>query len=94
MNAFKTPLLESTVLLNEAPKPWVGLAPSGEKLRPREVSEMTGLSKSKLYELISQGKFPPFLKPSNRVALMPQSWLDAYFQHLADEAVRSMSDHA
>lgn len=73
-------------------RPWVVLEPSGPYLRPPQVYDITGMSKSLVYQLIHKGEFPPFLKPTRGVSLMPGNWLDAYLGKLADDAVEQKSN--
>ncbi|WP_068316369.1 helix-turn-helix transcriptional regulator [Aliiruegeria sabulilitoris] len=47
-------------------------------LRPAEVVERTGLSRSQIYQMIKDGVFPPFIKLSERASAMPEAWLDAF----------------
>ena len=58
--------------------PWKGLSPTGRLLRPGEVVERTGLSRSQIYQMISEERFPPFIKLSTRASAMPEVWLDAF----------------
>lgn len=50
-------------------------------LRIKEVAHKTGLSRSKLYDLIGTGRFPAPVKFGERVSLWPESevnqWIDA-----------------
>ncbi len=63
---------------------WGHIDPSGQQLRPVEVCALTGLSKSQIYNLISEGFFPPFLKIGKRASALPQAWLNAYLRDKAD----------
>jgi prophage regulatory protein len=67
--------------------PWHGMEPSGRLLRPSEVSKVTGLSRSQLYQMISEGRFPPFLKLSFRASALPEAWLNAFIGARAREAI-------
>ena len=67
---------------------WKSLDPKGQQLRPIEVCELTGLSKAQIYNLIKDGSFPPFLKIGKRASAMPKTWLDAY---LNDKAAQALS---
>jgi prophage regulatory protein len=70
---------------------WRDVPPAGRLLRPSEVVRQTGLSRSQLYAMIAEGRFPPFLKLSERASAMPESWLDAFIARRAAEAIaRSM----
>ncbi|MBD3666181.1 AlpA family phage regulatory protein [Sulfitobacter sp. TSTF-M16] len=71
----------NTAQYNE--KPWVDCPPTGRLLRPREVFDRTGLSRSQVYAMIAEGDFPPFLKVSTRAAAMPEAWLDCFVKHHA-----------
>lgn len=66
---------------------WRETEPSGRLVRPSEVVEITGLSRSQIYLMISEGRFPPFLKLGARASAMPQAWLDAFIEARAAEAV-------
>lgn len=67
--------------------PWLQEAPTGRLLRPSDVSEITGLSKSQIYQMIAEGRFPPFLKLSTRVSAMPEAWLTAFIEARASQTV-------
>lgn len=60
--------------------PWKALEPSGRLLRPAEVVRRVGLSRSQIYQMIGEGRFPPFLKLSARASAMPEAWLDAFIK--------------
>lgn len=47
-------------------------------LRLPAVAEKTGLSKTHIYRLIHQGKFPPSHRLSERVAVWDESAIDAF----------------
>jgi prophage regulatory protein len=68
-------------------RPWEGVAPRGAMLRPSVVVERTGLSKSSIYEMISEGRFPPFVKLSARASAMPEAWLNAFISAKAADAI-------
>lgn len=59
-------------------RPWLTCAPTGGLLRPVEVAERVGLSKSQIYVMIREGKFPPFIKIGKRCSRMPEAWLAAF----------------
>ena len=61
--------------------PWNHVAPTGKMLRPQEVMTRVGLSRSQIYQMISEGRFPPFVKLSERASAMPEVWLDAFVEH-------------
>lgn len=67
-------------------QPWKSLEPTGRLLRPTDVVERTGLSRSQVYALISEGKFPPFIKLSARASAMPEAWLNAFVEMQARRA--------
>lgn len=67
------------------PKPWDGVPPLGQLLRPAEVCELTGLCKAQVYNLIKEGIFPPFIKIGKRASAMPKVWLDAYIEFQASK---------
>lgn len=68
-------------------QPWGEPDPGGRLLRPAEVFERTGLSRSQTYAMIAEGRFPPFLKLSARAAAMPEVWLDRF---IADRAAAAL----
>ena len=73
---------------------WRSLPPSGRLLRPAEVVKRTGLSRSQVYKLISENRFPRFIKLGTRASAMPESWLDAFVASRAagnDEILRRTS---
>ena len=57
-------------------------------LRLPAVAAKTGLSKTHIYRLIKQGKFPKFYKISERVSVIDESSVDAF---LAEQFARSQS---
>jgi prophage regulatory protein len=63
--------------------PWRDIEPTGRLLRPTKVVETVGLSRSQVYQMISEGRFPPFIKLSDRASAMPEAWLDAFVQQRA-----------
>ncbi len=67
--------------------PWRDIEPTGRLLRPTEVVETVGLSRSQVYHMISEGRFPPFIKLSERASAMPKAWLDAFVQHCATVSI-------
>ena len=69
-------------------KPWVDVAPTGRLLRPDEVIARVGLSRSQVYQMIAEERFPPFLKLSTRAAALPEAWLDAFVESRAQLAIR------
>lgn len=73
-------------------RPWEQVRPSGRLLRPKEVVARTGLSRSQVYQMISEGKFPPFIKLSERTSALPESWLEAFVSACAETAVRNFSN--
>ncbi|MCO6384622.1 AlpA family phage regulatory protein [Oceanicola sp. 502str15] len=68
-------------------KPWTDCSPSGRLLRPVEVFERTGLSRSQVYAMIAEGTFPPFLKLSKRASAMPEAWVDCFVEARARSAI-------
>ncbi|WP_413721120.1 helix-turn-helix transcriptional regulator [Silicimonas sp. MF1-12-2] len=68
-------------------KPWIDCPPSGRLLRPQEVFDRMGLSKSLVYAMIAEGTFPPFLKVSARAAAMPEAWLESFVESRAEHAL-------
>ena len=71
-------------------KPWKNCPPSGRLLRPEEVFERTGLSRSQVYAMIADRKFPPFLKVSSRASALPEAWLDCFVQDCAKAALEDI----
>lgn len=63
--------------------PWSEVAPTGRMLRPQAVAQRLALSRSQIYQMISEGRLPPFIKLSNRASAMPEAWLDAFVQERA-----------
>ncbi|MXQ08020.1 AlpA family phage regulatory protein [Alphaproteobacteria bacterium GH1-50] len=66
---------------------WTEVPPTGRLLRPAEVCERVGLSRSQVYELIRRGEFPPFIKLSPGTSAMPEAWLDQFIVAKARDAV-------
>lgn len=73
---------------NSTEKPWERVPPSGNLLRPKEVVARTGLSRSQIYQMAAEGRFPPFIKLSERTSALPESWLDAFVADCAKTTVR------
>ena len=69
-------------------RPWVNVRPSGRMYRPTAVVDRTGLSRSQIYQMISEGRFPPFIPLSTRAVALPESWLDAFLEARAHAALR------
>ncbi|WP_170438378.1 helix-turn-helix transcriptional regulator [Ruegeria arenilitoris] len=67
--------------------PWQNVQPTGRLLRPAEVVEKIGLSRSQIYQMISEGRFPPFIKLSDRASAMPESWLSAFVESCAKVSI-------
>lgn len=70
-------------------QPWSEVAETGRLLRMQDVVARTGLSRSQIYQMMSDGTFPPFIKLSPGTSALPESWLDAY---IAEKAERAISD--
>ena len=68
-------------------RPWINIPAATPMLRPRDVVKATGMTKSVIYDRISRGLFPPFIKLGERTSAMPAAWLDAYIQAQADIAL-------
>lgn len=79
--AFSHATLE--IKMNDTHINWKELPAEGRLLRPAEVIERVGLSRSQVYQMISEGRFPPFIKLSDRASAMPESWLGAFVQQCA-----------
>ena len=62
---------------------WTRVRPEGRMLRPKEVADTLSLSRSQIYEMISRGEFPPFVKLSARASALPESWLHAFLSFRA-----------
>ena len=60
--------------------PWKSVEPAGRLLRPADVVDRTGLSRSQIYQMISEERFPPFIKLSTRASAMPEAWLNAFIE--------------
>ncbi len=67
-------------LSHKTNQPWRAVEPNGRMLRPNDVVERTGLSRSQIYQMISEERFPPFIKLSTRASAMPEAWLNAFIQ--------------
>ncbi|HBZ42674.1 MAG TPA: DNA-binding protein [Maritimibacter sp.] len=67
-------------------KPWNDVPPSGKMLRPKDVVERIGLSRSQVYQMIADGRFPAFIKISERASVLPESWFNAFIAHCAENA--------
>ncbi len=61
-------------------QPWLTCKPTGRLLRPSDVISRTGLSRSQIYQMISEERFPPFIKLSTRASAMPEAWLNAFIE--------------
>ena len=68
---------------------WTNVPPTGRLLRPAEVCERVGLSRSQVYDLIRRGACPRFIKLSPGTSAMPEAWLDAMISAKAREAVEA-----
>lgn len=68
-------------------RPWTNADPTGRLLRPSEVTKATGLSRSQIYQMIADGRFPPFLKISARASALPEAWLTAFIEDCANKAL-------
>jgi prophage regulatory protein len=66
---------------------WTDVPPAGRLLRPAEVIAITGLSRSLIYQMIAEKRFPPFIKLSKRASALPQSWLEAFVENQARVAL-------
>ena len=67
--------------------PWKNLEPTGRLLRPADVVDRTGLSRSQIYQMISEERFPPFIKLSTRASAMPEAWLNAFIEMRVHRAI-------
>ncbi len=67
-------------LSHKTNQPWRAVEPNGRMLRPNDVVERTGLSRSQIYQMISEERFPPFIKLSTRASAMPEAWLNAFIE--------------
>ncbi|MFK7942359.1 MAG: helix-turn-helix transcriptional regulator [Paracoccaceae bacterium] len=56
-------------------------------LRPAEVVERIGISRSQIYAMISEGTFPPFIKLGRRASGLPEAWLDCFIEDRAASAL-------
>jgi predicted DNA-binding transcriptional regulator AlpA len=66
---------------------WKTTEPKGKLLRPIDVVERTGLSRSQIYQMIADKRFPPFVKLSTRASAMPEVWLDRFVELQAEQAL-------
>lgn len=66
----------------------VSTATSRRALRLPAVADKTGLSKTHIYRLIKQGKFPQSCKLSERVAVFDEAAIDAW---LSEKFARGQS---
>lgn len=55
-------------------------------MRIKDVSEKTGISRTKIYLLIQQGQFPPPLKMGSRIALWPESDVNGWITELVQKS--------
>ncbi len=69
---------------------WKKTAPKGKLLRPMDVVERTGLSRSQIYQMIADERFPPFVKLSTRASAMPEAWLDKFVELQAEHALNQI----
>ena len=67
-------------LSHQTNHPWKSVEPTGRLLRPSDVISRTGLSRSQIYQMISEERFPPFIKLSTRASAMPEAWLNAFIE--------------
>ena len=72
-------------------RPWAAIPAVAPMLRPRDVVKATGMTKSVIYDRISRGLFPPFIKLGERTSAMPAAWLDAYIQAQARIALAGIT---
>ncbi len=68
-------------------RPWEELKPKGDMLRPQQVIQRTGLSRTQIYQMIAEQRFPPFVKLSTRASAMPENWLSAFIEQCAEIAL-------
>lgn len=66
---------------NTIAKPWEGVPAYGRQLRLPEIARITGLSKSQIYLMIAEGRFPPLVKIGSRASALPEPWLKAFINH-------------
>ncbi len=64
----------------EEDRPWITCRPTGRLLKPAEVAERVGLSKTQLYVMIREDRFPPFIKIGKRCSRLPEAWLDTFIK--------------
>ncbi|MGF1463259.1 MAG: helix-turn-helix transcriptional regulator [Maricaulaceae bacterium] len=75
-------------------RPWEILKPEGRMLRPQQVIDQTGLSRTQIYQMITERRFPPFVKLSTRASAMPENWLAAFFESRAQQAIEGQNQKA
>ena len=73
--------------IKDGTQPWLRCEPKGPLLRPNDVVARTGLSRSQIYQMISEERFPPFIKLSKRASAMPEAWLNAFIEMRVRRAV-------
>ena len=74
--------------IKDGTQPWLRCEPKGPLLRPNDVVARTGLSRSQIYQMISEERFPPFIKLSTRASAMPEAWLQAFIDLRAKESLQ------
>ncbi len=73
--------------IKDGTQPWLRCEPTGRLLRPADVVDRTGLSRSQIYQMISEERFPPFIKLSTRASAMPEAWLNAFIEMRVHRAI-------
>ena len=71
-------------------KPWDGVPAYGRQLRLKEITEITGLKKTSVYELIKSGEFQPLIKVGKRASALPESWLAAFIEQRAKVSLEAI----
>lgn len=69
---------------------WKDTPPRGKLLRPQDVVERTGLSRSQIYQMIAEERFPPFVKLSTRASALPEAWLDRFVELQAELSFKTL----
>lgn len=70
---------------------WNDVAVVGPLLRPASAARYVSLSRSTMYQLIGEGRFPPLIELSKRASGIPISWLDAFIRDRLASSTRSSS---
>jgi len=67
---------------------WAGLPPSLPVMRVKDVIRETGIPRTTLFEMIRDGRFPPFIRISERTTACPRTWVEAFLLDRAKQSFR------